>query len=69
MRINEVELTEGSSGMGNYFRPKVSFSLAHIRNTARLLGLTYVPKIKEGRGRRNQALLVWTNLASFYPVK
>lgn len=50
MRLNEVGLTERSSGMVNYFEPKVNFSLGLLRNTARLLGLTYVPKDKRGKG-------------------
>lgn len=44
-------LTESSSGMVNYFEPKVNFSLGHLKNTARLLGLTYVPKDKRGKGK------------------
>lgn len=77
MRINEVGLTEGSSEMKNYFGPEVSFSLGHLRNTARLLGLTYVPKDKKGIGKMESSpyismerlLVVWTNLTPFYPVK
>lgn len=77
MRIHEVGLTEGSSEMKNYFGPKVSFSLGHLRNTARLLGLTYVPKDKRGKGKmesspdisKERLLVVWTNMTPFHPVK